>query len=442
MANRSYLTFPASEQKAAIDSVLYAVAKYVVGKFPQRVIRQLFVDTQDSMRDFYKNALTSYGGGVSNTSNQNEELLKTPRPHLFVGYSTPDSYDVDQNGLGELQPYMLPNAFWFQNSMQSQHPIFHDTDRDIYIATNNLRIKITAEFVITCQAREEQLTIYNYILNYLKMYYQMPLEGIEASFILPTYLMRYIKDIMYGENTPYKDIQDEMDFYMKKWSNGGIYPVYRNNKLDDKFYELKYTYHRIDFKMTGKPQLDEGTKTNDAADNFTIRFPASIEFYIPTNYTIRSPDLIINGNGNVFEVPDAIKMDEVVNNEIESHVQTVIKVHEDTLQIPKYIKESGYKPILSQEFAISMPNDQFSIYDIIENKKDLQICFHCLTEQEIKDNFKFCLFEGNNILEEGEDYTVDNGLYSIKNGNMIKIFTFQIWCNMFNLKQLINKKYS
>ena len=130
MATLCYLTFPANEIKTATDSVFYAVANYVIGKFPQRAIKQLFVDTQDNMRDFYKNAISLYGGGVSDSSN-NEELLKTPRPHMFVGYQVDANFESTDNGLGETQPYMFPNAFWFQNSMQSQHPILHDTERDV-----------------------------------------------------------------------------------------------------------------------------------------------------------------------------------------------------------------------------------------------------------------------------------------------------------------------
>ena len=75
MSTKCFLNFPASEQKAATDSILYAVAKYVINKFPQRVIKQLFVDLQDNMRDIYKNALSSYSGALPTSSN-GEELLK------------------------------------------------------------------------------------------------------------------------------------------------------------------------------------------------------------------------------------------------------------------------------------------------------------------------------------------------------------------------------
>ena len=64
---------------------------------------------------------------------------------------------------------MLPNAFFLQEHMKSAIPILYDKNRNIQIRSNNLRIRVTAEFVITCANREEQFTIYNYILNTLKM---------------------------------------------------------------------------------------------------------------------------------------------------------------------------------------------------------------------------------------------------------------------------------
>ncbi len=438
MATFCYLTFPTTEIKTATDSIFYAVANYVIKKFPQRVIKHLFVDTQDNMRDFYKNALSTYSGGVSDSSN-NSELLKTPRPHLFVGYQVDANFESVDTGLGETQPYMFPNAFWFQQSMQSQHPILHDTDRNIFIGSNNLRIRATAEFVITCKNREEQFTIYNYIINTLKIYYTMPIiSGIEASYILPTYMMIYLKDILYGEDTKYETIADDMDTYIKKWSKNGIYPVYRNNKKDDKFYEMKYIYNRIDFKMSGKPQMDEGNKSGDAADNFTIRFPAVVEFYIPTNYTVKTPELITNCCGGITEIPDAIKLDTVNDSDLNEHIQTIIKVKEDNLSKQPFLKEDGWTLVNTLEFAITSPNDSFNLLDILDDIDKTSIKY--LIQSGNSDLFKFFIYEDKNLLDYGEYYTVDDDFnVFIKNGDVQKQYTLELYFRGDKVMKIIEK---
>lgn len=438
MSTLCYLTFPANEIKTATDSVFYAVANYVIGKFPQRAIKQLFVDTQDNMRDFYKNAISSYAGGVSDSSN-NEELLKTPRPHLFVGYQVDANFESTDNGLGETQPYMFPNAFWFQQSMQSQHPILHDTERDVFIGTNNLRIRATAEFVITCKSREEQFTLYNYLINVLKFYYTMPiLGGVEASFILPNYMMQYLKDILYGEETKYETIAKDMDAYLKKWSNGGIYPVYRNNKENDKFYEMKYIYNRVDFKMSGKPQMDDGSKSGDAADNFTVRFPATVEFYIPTNYTVRVPELIPNCCGGITEIPDAIKLDYVNDEDLNDHIQTIIKVKNDNLSRESFLFEDGWTLVKSVEFAISEPCDEFNLFDVLTKNEAKSLKY--LIDNKQTDLFKMYVYEDRNILDYGKYYTVDDDFnVKIKDGNVQKTHTLELYFRGDEVMKLIEK---
>ena len=182
MATMCYLNFPAIEIKTATDSILFAISKFVSGKFPQRVIKQTFVDVQDKVRDIYKNALVSYSGKLSENNNY-QEMLKVPRPHMFVGYTFDSSFDSTETGLGETQPYMLPNAFFLQEHMKSAIPILYDKNRNIQIRSNNLRIRVTAEFVITCANREEQFTIYNYILNTLKISIYIALDRIPTHFI-------------------------------------------------------------------------------------------------------------------------------------------------------------------------------------------------------------------------------------------------------------------
>lgn len=438
MPTMCYLNFPSIEIKTATDSILHSIAKYVTGKFPQKVIKQTFIDVQDKMRDIYKNALQSYSGNL-NEDNNYQEMLKVPRPHMFIGYTFDSSFDTTETGLGETQHYMFPNAFWTQEHMQSALPVFADNDRRIIIATNNLRIRVTAEFAITCANREEQFTIYNYILNSLKMYYTMPLHWISASYIMPDYLITFLKDALYGENIKLDRVIDDFGKYLKEHSDDKIYPVYRNNKSKDRFFEMKYIYRQIDFRLTSKPQMDEGSKANDAPDNFLVRFPAEIQFYIPTNYQLKCPEMISNGNGGTYAVPDLIKLDEVSNKDLDIHVMQVIKKYEDIIEREPSLYEKGWDKILRQEFTLMNPQDYFNIRDLLD--KSATTIFNFLTNEERKKYFKFYIYEEKNILDKEIYYTVDDDWnIMFKHGDPLKVHEIEIYIFTDEIDKLITKK--
>lgn len=435
MATTCYLNFPAIEIKTATDSILYAVSKYVSGKFPQRVIKQTFIDIQDKMRDIYKNTIQTYSGKLSE-NNKYQEMLKVPRPHMFVGYTFDSSFDTTETGMGETQHYMMPNAFWFQESMQSSLPVFMDTDRNITIATNNIRIRVTAEFAITCANREEQFTLYTYILNTLKIYYTMVLQNVQASYIIPDYVITFMKDALYGEKTPMKECFDDFAKYMRKYSKDGIYPVFKNNNKNDSYFEMKYDYSHIDFRLTSKPQMDEGQKTGDVPDNFLIRFPAEIQFYVPINYTIKCPELIPNGAGGTFEVPNAIKLDTDTNDDLQNHIQTVIKRYDDTVIREPLLYEKGFSFILRREFTIMNPEDYFNLKDLMSDS--LLTIFNYLNESQRKECFKFYIYENKHMLDENIYYTMDKDWnVFIHKGDTTKVHELEIYINDKKIDDII-----
>lgn len=441
MATMCYLTFPAIEIKTATDSILYAVSKYVSGKFPQRVIKQTFVDVQDKMRDIYKNALTSYSGKLSENNNY-QEMLKVPRPHMFVGYTFDSSFDSTETGLGEVQPWTFPNAFYLQRHMTSAIPVFWDRHRNIQIRTQNLRIRVTAEFVITCANREEQFTIYNYILNSLKIYYTMALQGIQASYIMPNYLMDFLRQSLYGEDeseVPIDNIDEDFANYVKTHSDQMIYQVFKNNKEKDKYFELKYTYNQVDFRLTGKPQMDEGQKAGEAADNFLIRFPAEVQFYVPTNYIIKLPELVSNGVGGTFQVPDYLKLDQESNNDLDDHVMKVIKHFEDDLFKETSLNEKGWDLVLKQEFTIMDSEDYFNITDIMPD--NLYKIFEFLTPEERKENFRVYVYENRRILDKDKYLTIDDDWnIMIHNGDVLKVHEVEIYIRGDEIQNIVDKR--
>ncbi len=435
MPTMCYLSVPATEIKTATDSVLWAVTKYVSGKFPESIIKQEFVDVQDKMRDFYKNALKFYGNPKANGNG--EEIIKTPKPHLFVGYNFDSSFDTTETGLGETQPYMLPNAFFLQERMQSVHPILADNDRMILIGTQNLRIRVTAEFVFTCNNREEQFIIYNYLINSLKIYYTMALEGIKASFILPDYLITLLKDILYGEEIPFKAVFDDFSQYLEKYSDKGMYPVFRNNNKDDFYYEHKYIYNQVDFRLTNKPQMDEGNKTNDAPDTFTVRFPAEVQFYIPSNYIIKCPEMIPNGVGHTFVMPDVLKLDSVTNKDLNYSVKKVIKRNEDNVMRQPDLYDMGWDKYLRYEFTLSEKEDGFNLKDVLN--KHCNIIVGYLESKKRLDLMKVYLYEGNRILDDGKYFEMDENLNCfIHDGNLLKVHLLEVYFKTNDINKLLD----
>lgn len=440
MAKDTFITFPASSQKTGIDSVFHAVVKFILGKFPQNVIRNYFVDTQGEMRNIYKNAVLSYNGKTSMNQNY-QEMFKIPRPHMFVGYQLSNGFESNDTGLGETQHYTFPNAFWFQEHQQSQFPIFNDKKRKITISTSNLRIKATAEVVITCQNREEQFTIYNYVLNYLKMYYLMPLTGIKASFIMPDIIIKYIKDILYGEDTPWENCEKDLAKYLPLYSDNMIHRMYRNGKEDQKYYEMTWLYNRIDFRLSGKPQIDDGDKDNDAPNNFLVRFPCEVEFYIPTNYTVKTPELVMNGIGGIWEAPDAIKMDQVENSDLNDHVQTIIKTDaEDNLMRNPHLYEDGWDKVFSTEFAITDVEDNFNIVEAVD--ENLRKIIENLTVEQRQKYILIQLYEDMWLLDEGKYMDIDwnTGTINIHEGDILKVHTLEVYLAINEIEKIIKER--
>lgn len=420
MPTRHFATFPATGVKSGIDNILHAVSNFIIGKFPQRTIRAINIDTKDKMRDFYKNALEGYAGKVNNNLENIQELIKIPKPHLFVGYTFDSGFDTTETGVGETMPWNYPSAHYLDNHLNEAFPVFKDKERDILIATYNLRVRCTAEYLINCASKEEQISIYVYLKNFVRDYYSYAIPGIKTQFTIPNSVIKTLKDDLYGEDAPFDDIDEEFDVYLKKWSYGDIYPVYRNNKEKDKFYELRYTYNRIDLKLSGKPQIDDGDKKDAAYDNYTIRFPAVVEFYIPITYVIRTPKLITGATGSVIKSPDFIKLDDVpdANNDI-----PIVKVPNAYLdEADRSYIPNGFSLFSRDEFALASPEDYYDIHWLVDDNENKRNIFDTLTQDQRLQVFKVFVYEDNHLLDEGKylDIDWDNWIVNIHKGDVIK----------------------
>jgi hypothetical protein len=435
----SYVSFPSSGVKAGMDNVLHSVADYVVGKFPHRVIRASFVDTRDKMRNIYMNLYTDYGGDKNKTLPNNiQEIRKIERPHLYVGY-TFENFETTDTGLGEFPLLFYPNAYFFDEKMTSVFPILRDEHRDILLGTYNLRIRVTSEFIFSCQNKEEQITIYVYLKNFLKEKYGYILNGVTTKYTLPEVVFLSIKNMLYGKETPLKEIQQDIDQYLAANSKGDILPVFRDGKKEAQYYELNYTYRAVRFQLTGNIQLDDGDKKDMAYDNYTVRFPAIVEFYVPINYVLRTPELIPSSLGRPNLIDDYLVMDTIPDKDNNIQVLKIIKKYKDKA-VRCYIDEHYYL-VGRDEFALAKKEDYYDITDVFE--KDYLKIFNSLSEKEKKDCHKIFMYEKDTLLDEGKYFTIDydNWRVYIHQGDIELLQMIEVYADIDLLNYYLKMQY-
>jgi hypothetical protein len=431
MPTYSFVSFPAPGVKSGMDNVLHSVANYVIGKFPHRVIRAHFVDTRDKMRDIYKNLYSDYGGDKNRIIPANvQEIKKLERPHLYVGY-TIEGFDTTETGLGEFPLLYYPNAYFFDEEMTSVFPILRDTERDIHLGTYNLRVRVVAEFLFSCQNKEEQITVYVYLKNFIKEKYGTVLDGITTKFTFPEVVFMSLKNMLYGKKVPVKEVDKDLETYLGHKSKGGILPVWRDGKADAKFYELTYTYKAVRFQLTGNIQLDDGDKKDMAYDNYTIRFPAIVEFYIPINYVLKAPELIPSAAGRPTLIDDELVMDPVPDKDNNIQLLKIIKKYKDTAQ--RNYKDKAYYLVGRDEFALEKSEDFYDVRSAFE--KDYLEVFDSLLPYEKKDCHTVLLFEGNHLLDTGKYAAMDYTTWRvhIHKGNTQKLQMIEIYANIDRL---------
>ncbi|MDR1502122.1 MAG: hypothetical protein LBT43_06675 [Prevotella sp.] len=428
MATFSFVNFPASGVKSGLDNIFHSVAKYVVGKFPHRVIRAYFVDTRDKMRNIYMNLYPSVAGDKNHTLPSNvQEIRKIERPHLYIGY-TVESFDTTETGLGEFPLLFYPNAYSFDEQMASVFPILRDRDRKITLGTYNLRIRVTAEFLFSCQNKEEQITIYVYLKNFIKEKYGHILDNVMTKFTFPEAVVMSLKNILYGKDVPLSDIDNDLELYLRKQSNDGILPVWQAGREGSKYYELAYTYSGIRFQLTGAIQLDDGDKREMAYDNYTIRFPAIVEFYVPISYVLKCPELIPSAIGRPNLVDDYLVMDPVPDSDNNIQLLKIIKKYKDEAR--RCFIDKKYYLVARDEYSLETKDDYYNIR-VAFDKEYLEI-FNVLRPDERKACHKVYVYEDDALLDENTYYTIDYDKWCvyIKDGEINKLQMIEIYADV------------
>jgi hypothetical protein len=438
MSTYSYVSFPTSGVKSGMDNILHSVANYVTSKFPHRVIKGTFVDTRDKMRNIYMNLYSNFVEDKNKTFPQNiQEIRKLERPHLYVGY-TIEGFDTAETGLGEFPLLFYPNAYWFDEQMTSVFPILKDKDRHIFIGTYNIRIRVVSEFLFSCQNKEEQITIYIYLKNFIKEKYGHIVNKVTTKYTFPEVVLTSLKNILYGKETLFKDTENDLDEYIKRNSNGAILPVWRNGKEDAKYYEMSYIYRAIRFQLTGNIQLDDGDKKDAAYDNYTIRFPAITEFYIPINYVLKSPELIPSSIGKPNLIDDELLIDSTPDENNNIQLLKIIKKYKDEAK-RGFIDDTLYL-VGRDEFVLEKSEDYYNLTSIF-NSIDCKI-FNSLSETEKKRCFSIYLFEDDTLLDEGKYFTMDYNTWTIHihHGDVNKLQMIEVYADIKLLNSFLTSR--
>jgi hypothetical protein len=166
------------------------------------------------MRSIYMNLYQDNGGDRNKALPTNiQEIKKIEQPHLYVGY-TIENFDTAETGLGEFPLLFYPNAYFFDEEMTSVFPVLRDCKRDIRLGAYNLRIRVISEFLFSCQNKEEQITIYVYLKNFIKEKYGYILDGVKTKFTFPEVVLTSLKNMLYGKEVSLKEVDKDFEEYL------------------------------------------------------------------------------------------------------------------------------------------------------------------------------------------------------------------------------------
>jgi hypothetical protein len=190
-------------------------------------------------------------------------------------------------------------------------------------------------------------------------------------------------------------------------------------------------------------QFDDGDKKDMAYDNYTIRFPAICEFYIPINYVLKSPELIPSAVGKPSLIDDELLIDPIPDENNNVQLLKIIKKYKDEAT-RCFIDTETFSLIGRDEFVLEKPEDYYDIRSIL-TQKDRDI-FDSLSTEEKKQCFQVYLFEDDVLLDEGKYFTIDYDTWHIiiHQGNINKLQMIEVYAdikliNTFKKQQLLQK---
>jgi hypothetical protein len=175
-----------------------------------------------------------------------------------------------------------------------------------------------------------------------------------------------------------------------------------------------------------------------AYDNYTIRFPAIVEFYIPINYVLKSPELIPSAIGKPNLVDDFIVMDPVPDKDNNIQILNIIKKYKDNAK-RSYI-DRGYYLVARDEFALEAIEDYYDIREAFP--EDYRVIFDTLLPEEKKSCHKIFLYENDTLLDKDSYYTIDYTTWRvyIHKGDIEALQMIEIYSNIDLLNIFIKRQ--
>jgi len=407
MSTRKITSFPIQGINNGITNIMYSIAEFVKTAFPPNFFKFEFVDTQNGLRQYYYNMRT-----------KKLEPFKIEMPKLIVTYNL-DNFDTSDTGLGE-NPLRQYPSHYISTEMRGYN-IFYKDNYGIELYTSDIRIKTEFEVIIELGSRSDQLSTGAYLNNFIRFLYGYRFGDVKTSFILPNYLIAFMKRLIYKNTVLDEDGEKMFDQHLKTFSANSIIAVnYDGNKQKEKFYKLEREYNTIYVQFTNKPTYGN-QKRGEVYDKFTITFSGFIEFYIPIAVIVNIPD-IIAGEYISSIVLNSIDTDKRLN----AHATTMITSHEDSLVRP-LVDPVDMELVHFEEFALENSEDEFNLIDWVPKaEKDLIKILKNL--DEFYNLYELKLYCGDYLLTKNVEYTLDEK-FNLKfiNGKIEKIYTLELY---------------
>lgn len=268
------------------------VNNWLMSLFPKGYFKTNYINSTIAYRDF------------ATFNNSRKEFIKKQKPMLLVRprveIDVQDDLPINQTYLAnriydvmndDIETGNLQNFFWDK-----------DNNRKIQFLMNALRINFDITLVV--ETMMEQINLVHYFKNRVRQGYDISLIGDLESFIS--------RDIMYllAKDSGFEDVftdqgKHRMGDFLSYVNNNSMYPVtikYKNSSGRHEFFRFHQSY--LNMAITNLA-IDEGSKKNQVAEEYTINFSVRCDFNTAGMYAYLSEN---NDIFNEVEVDDGFTL--------------------------------------------------------------------------------------------------------------------------------------
>lgn len=257
------------------------INNWLMSLFPKGYFKTNYINSTIAYRDF------------ATYNNSRKEFIKKQKPMLLIRprieIETQDELPINQTYLAnriydimndDIETGNLQNFFWDK-----------DNNRQIQFLMNALRINFDVTLVV--ETMMEQINLVHYFKNRVRQGYDMTMVADLESFIS--------RDIMYilAKDSGFEDVftdegKHRMGDFLSYVNNNSLYPVtikYKNSSGRHEFFRFHHSYANI---AISNLSIDEGSKKNQVAEEYTINFSVRCDFNTAGMY------VYLSNNDEVF----------------------------------------------------------------------------------------------------------------------------------------------